>query len=93
MPEPLPIDPDQMTYEIALVIGDTLEIVAQHVEMPEPTAERYGELIALAQSGGYMALLAAWRVAAGLAKVAGMSPAQVRELADLIGVQDAPPST
>lgn len=92
MPEPLPIDPDQMTYEIATVIPDTLEIVAQHVETPEPTAERYAELVGLALSGGYLATMAAWRVAAGLAKVAGMTPAQVRELADLIGIQGTEPS-
>lgn len=90
MPEPLAIDADEFTYRVATRIGITLEAVAQHMETPEVDATRAEAIISHAAACDDYDLMAAWRVAAGIAAVARMTPAQVRELADLVGVQVDP---
>jgi hypothetical protein len=89
MTGPNEITVDDLNYSIASLIADTLDMVASHVAGPDPTGEEYVQYIAAARAMGYMGTLCAWRVAAGLAGIAGLKPDEVSALGTLIGAKPA----
>lgn len=85
MPAPLPVDPDELNFRIASLLPSTLETVAMLVDTPDPDADLYHTLVGIANEAGYIGTLAAWRVAAGLAMVAGLNGDQVAALGETLG--------
>lgn len=93
MAEPVPPTADDINFLLATLIQDTLDLIAAQMRHPEPSQEDYDNYLTVATAMGTPGTLCAWRVAAGLAAIAGMKPDQVAELGQYIGAQSDPVGT
>jgi hypothetical protein len=93
MAEPVQPSADETNYLLATMIQDTLGLIAEQMRRPEPSEEDYAHYATVAKAMGVAGTMCAWRVAAGLAAIAGMKPDQVAELGQYIGARPDPDST
>lgn len=68
---------------VAEVMPVALDMIATVVEDPATSWERYAALLEVAEQTPPQLMLALTRIAAGLAVIAEMSPAQVRALGEV----------